>query len=93
LPAVVHHARAETLKLSVEVVTARACAPLPRLLGYGEPFFSRGARGLFLKGSEVDNEIVEARKLWRFHSSTVVSLSDPRGRLLSIEELGRATGR
>ena len=89
LPAVVHHARAEALKLDVEMVTARACAPLDRLLGYAQPYFERGARGLFLKGSEVETEIVEARKTWRFRAETNVSLSDPRGRLLWIEELAR----
>jgi 16S rRNA (guanine527-N7)-methyltransferase len=92
LPAVVHNARAESLALKVEVVTARACAPLDRLLGYARPFFERGARGLFLKGGEVAAEIAEARKAWRFEAETFESLSDPRGRVLSIEGLARAKG-
>jgi 16S rRNA (guanine527-N7)-methyltransferase len=90
LPAVVHNARAESLALEVETVTARACAPLTRLLGYAEPYLARGARGLFLKGAEIESEIAEARKTWRFRATRDISLSDPRGRLLSIEELGRA---
>jgi 16S rRNA (guanine527-N7)-methyltransferase len=89
LPAVVHNARAESLALDVEVVTARACAPLDRLLGFARPYLARGARGLFLKGGEVDAEIAEAHRHWRFRAATVPSLSDPRGRLLSIEELVR----
>jgi 16S rRNA (guanine527-N7)-methyltransferase len=93
LPAVVHHARAETLALKVQTVTARACAPLERLLAYAEPFFARGARGLFLKGAEVEREIAEARSAWSFAATTRVSLSDPRGRLLSIEELARVQRR
>ncbi len=90
LPAVVHHGRAEALKLNVEMVTARACAPLERLLGYAEPYFARGGRGLFLKGADVDSEILQARKSWGFVSETTGSLSDPRGRLLFIEELRHA---
>lgn len=90
LPAVVHNARAESLDLKVEVVTARACAPLDRLLTYARPYLARGARGLFLKGAEVEAEIAEARRSWRFKARTTPSLSDPRGRLLSIEELVRA---
>jgi 16S rRNA (guanine527-N7)-methyltransferase len=90
LPAQVHNARAEALNLEVEMVTARACAPLDRLLGYARPYFARGARGLFLKGAGVDEEIVQARKAWRFRCETWPSLSDERGRLLSIEELARA---
>ncbi len=90
LPAEIHNARAESLKLQVEVVTARACAPLSRLLGFAEPFFARGARGLFLKGQEVDAELAEARRLWRFEAQTFASLSDSRGRVLSVTELARA---
>jgi 16S rRNA (guanine527-N7)-methyltransferase len=89
LPAVVHHARAESLELKVEMVTARACAPLDRLLTYARPYLARGAQGLFLKGAEVEAEIAEARRSWRFKARTTPSLSDPRGRLLSIEELVR----
>ena len=89
LPAMVHNVRAESLELKVEMVTARACAPLARLLTFARPYFARGARGLFLKGAEVDAEIAEARRNWRFKARTTPSLSDPRGRLLSIEELVR----
>lgn len=90
LPAQVHNARAEDVKLKVDVVTARAVAPLTRLLGYASPFFARGARGLFLKGQDWETEIAEARQSWRFDVDVLPSLSDPRGRLLSIERLSRA---
>ena len=87
LPATLHHGRAEAVSVSVQVVTARACAPLPRLLDFAQPFFARGARGLFLKGQDVDNEIQDARKRWGFSCRTLESLSDPRGRLLAVEGL------
>jgi 16S rRNA (guanine527-N7)-methyltransferase len=87
LPVTLHHGRAEAMSIAVDVVTARACAPLPKLLGFAQPFFAHGARGLFLKGQDVENEIREARKLWRFSWRTVESLSDPRGRLLAVEGL------
>jgi len=93
LPVTLHHARAESLKLRVEVVTARACAPLTRLLGFAQPYMARGARGLFLKGQEVDAELAAARAAWRFHAETHDSLSDARGRVLSVTELTRATNR
>jgi 16S rRNA (guanine527-N7)-methyltransferase len=89
LPAVVHNARAESLALKVEMVTARACARLDRLLTFAQPYLARGARGLFLKGAEAKSEIVEARRHWRFKVHAIPSLSDARGRLLSIEELVR----
>ncbi len=90
LPATVHNARAESLKLSVDVVTARACAPLERLLGFSQSFFDRGARGLFLKGADVQSEIVAARKRWRFEPNLRDSLSDPRGRLVAIPRIAAA---
>ncbi len=93
LPATVHHARAEILELSVEAVTARACAPLTRLLGFARPYMERGARGLFLKGREVEAEIAAARAAWRFRAQAHASLSDPRGRVLVVTELARAASR
>jgi len=90
LPCTVHQARAEALRLDVEIVTARACAPLERLLGYAQPYFARGARGLFLKGEGVEGEISAARAHWRFDAEVGMSLSDQRGRVLSIGRLARA---
>jgi 16S rRNA (guanine527-N7)-methyltransferase len=87
LPVVLHHARAENLSMPVEVVTARACAPLIRLLGFARPYLELGARGLFLKGAEVEAEICEARKAWRFSWRVDTSLSDRRGRILAVEGL------
>ncbi len=87
LPAILHHARAEDLDLKAEVVTARACAPLTRLLGYARPYLDRGARGLFLKGREVEAEVAEASRTWRFTWRSHSSLSDLRGRILAVEGL------
>ncbi len=90
LPAQVVNARAEDVKLKVDLVTARAVAPLTRLLGYAQPYMARGARALFLKGQDAEAEIAEARAAWRFDVDILPSHSDPRGRILSIERLSRA---
>ncbi|MET0274670.1 MAG: 16S rRNA (guanine(527)-N(7))-methyltransferase RsmG [Phenylobacterium sp.] len=90
LPATVRHARAEDLKLTVEIVTARACAPLWRLLGYARPYLQAGAVGLFLKGQDVPAEMEEAAAHWEFEADIVPSLSDPRGRIVRVRSLGRA---
>jgi 16S rRNA (guanine527-N7)-methyltransferase len=90
LPASVHRARAESLKLTgIEVVTARACAPLSRLLGYAAPAMRGRTRGLFLKGRDVDAEIAEARRNWRFEVALIPSMSDPSGRVVRVEALAR----
>jgi 16S rRNA (guanine527-N7)-methyltransferase len=91
LPATVHNTRAEDLTLSVDVVTARACAPLPRLLGYAQPYFRKGATGLFLKGQDVASEIEEATRYWVFKADSLPSLSDPRGHVLRVRNLRART--
>ena len=90
LPASVRHDRAENLDLAVDIVTARACAPLWRLLGYARPYFKRGALGLFLKGQDVASELEEATRYWEYEADIVASLSDPRGRIVRVRRLGRA---
>jgi len=91
LPVVIHHARSETTSApsGLEVVTARACAPLPRLFDFTAHFFAAGARGLFLKGRDVESELTEARRRWTFQARSIPSQSDSAGRLLRIEGLLR----
>ena len=89
LPAQIHNARAEDLGIRVDIVTARACAPLPRLLGYAEPYLKRGATGLFLKGQDVVAELTEATKYWKFEAELSVSSSHPDGRVLQVKGLSR----
>jgi 16S rRNA (guanine527-N7)-methyltransferase len=89
LPATVHNMRAEEGKIAVQVVTARAVAALPKLLGFAEPYLKRGARGLFLKGQAAEAELAEARQGWRLDAELVQSLSDPDGRIVDIRSAKR----
>ena len=87
LPALVHHARAEDLDMSVDVVAARACAPLVRLFGYAQPYLKRGAVGLFLKGQDVVAELEAATISWRFEADLIDSLSHTDGHIVCIRKL------
>jgi 16S rRNA (guanine527-N7)-methyltransferase len=87
LPAEIHNARAEELDLKVDVVTARACAPMVRLLGYAQPYLKRGAVAWFLKGQDVASELAEAATYWKFESTLRSSLSDPRGQIVQVKGL------
>jgi len=89
LRATVVNGRAEEQRIKVDVVTARALAPMDRLLGYAQPYLQRGAQGLFLKGEKAEVELIEARKVWQFDSTLSVSRSDPRGRIVSVRSLRR----
>jgi 16S rRNA (guanine527-N7)-methyltransferase len=74
---------------TVDVVTARACAPLDRLLGLAEPFLASGSECLFLKGERVEEELTLARKRWTMTSSLHQSRSDPRGVVLRLQQVAR----
>lgn len=69
-----------------DVVTARALAPLPRLMGYAKPILDRGAQGLFLKGADIDSELAATNALngGAYQVDVLESISDPRGRVLRI---------
>ena len=73
----------------VDVVTARACAPLDRLLGLAERFLSPGSECLFLKGERVEEELTLARKHWTMTESAYQSRSDPRGVVLRLQQVAR----
>ena len=93
LRATVVNGRAEDQRIKVDVVTARAVAPMNRLLGYAQPYMQRGAEGLFLKGEKVEVELIDALKVWQFDSDLSVSRSDPRGRIVSVRSLRRVQNR
>jgi 16S rRNA (guanine527-N7)-methyltransferase len=73
-----------------EVVTARAFAPLPRIIASAKPILDRGAKGLFLKGADYRAELAAAaHEGWRLKVSAIESLSDREGRILRIEGVAR----
>lgn len=86
-PARVHCGRAESLELIADVVTARAVAPLDKLLGLAHPFFGPQSIGLFLKGKSLNDELTLATKSWKLDSTPVPSRSDPSGTVLRVTGL------
>jgi len=88
----VHHSRIEDappIVGSVEVVTARALAPLPKLLGLASPWLCAGARALFHKGRDYRSEIEESTHDWQFDLVEHRSRIDPEGVILDIRNLRR----
>jgi 16S rRNA (guanine527-N7)-methyltransferase len=89
---VLHEARAEALDpFPVDVVTARACAPLPRLLGLAAPFLrpridgTPGAVGLFLKGKGADRELTDSAERWKMRVERFPSRTDPAAQILRLK--------
>lgn len=70
--------------LKFDVITARGLAPLDRLLDYAEPLIKETSVCLFLKGKEVDKEIAESEKKWKFDLALFQSLTDSSARILKI---------
>jgi 16S rRNA (guanine527-N7)-methyltransferase len=70
-----------------DVVTARACAPLPKLLSYAQSFTGPNSVCLFLKGQNMGSELTEAHKSWKMKARPIPSLTDPSGTILELREL------
>lgn len=77
------------LATQIHMVTARAFAPLPKLLELTEPFLASGAKGVFLKSLDIDVELTTAAKSWNVNFQVRNSLTDPRGRILLIDKAER----
>jgi len=71
-----------------DVVTARALAPLPKLLEYAHKFLRPNGVCLFPKGQNVGPELTEAHKYWNMEISQVTSQTDPSAAIVVVRELG-----
>ena len=72
---------------AIDIVTARALAPLGRLLAEAYPLLKTGAKGLFLKGQDVDAELTEASKCWTIEADLVPSRTNPRSRIVVVNHV------
>jgi len=82
--------RIETVKPHMaDVVTARACAPLDKLLPLAQRFIGPNTLCLFLKGEHAEEELTAARRGWRMSVARHPSRADPRGVILKLEQIIR----
>jgi len=89
-PVVIRNARIEAVPPHiVDVVTARGCAPLDRLLPLAEPFIGPDTVCLFLKGEQAAQELTAASQAWTMDATCHDSRSDPRGVILCLRRVGR----
>jgi 16S rRNA (guanine527-N7)-methyltransferase len=89
LPAQVHWKRIEEFipAFIPDAITARALAPMPKLLALAYPLLKKGGMGLFLKGQDIGVELTEAAKYWNIRHKLVSSRTDERGRIVVVESL------
>ena len=92
---IIHNSRIEKLKfLKPEIITARALAPLKKLIEYIEDYMKEGEslkhkppKLLFLKGKNYKKEILELKKNRNFDISIFPSISDKYGKILYIKNI------
>jgi 16S rRNA (guanine527-N7)-methyltransferase len=89
-PAIVHGERiADFIPRApdrIDAVTARALAPLSKLLTEAYPLLKKGAIGLFPKGQDVEAELTAASKCWSIQATLVPSRTDPRSRIVVVTD-------
>ena len=86
LPVSVESVRAEQIdsRETFDVVTSRALAALPKLLGYGVDFLRPGGHMLLLKGRTFREEMALAAQLFDFDVIVHPSSTDPEAAILEI---------
>lgn len=66
-------------------ITARAFAPLAKILDLAEKFIGSETTFLLLKGRNVSEELTQAHKQWKMGATSHPSQSDPSGWILRLE--------
>lgn len=91
-PARIHACRIEAAPVApARLVTARALAPLRRLLPLAAPLLAPGGICLFPKGRTGAEELTEARRQWQMEVDSMPNRVHPGGVILRIGALQRAT--
>lgn len=72
-----------------DVITARALAPLDRLLGLAAEYMAVDGCALLLKGRDSSREVAEAARHWQFEFELLPSLTDADARIVAIRHLAK----
>lgn len=91
LNATVRQGRAENVgDIKADIVTARALAPLPKLMDFASSWLEKGAIGLFHKGERWNEELTAAASGWTFSSEAIPGGDDGgAGVILKVSEVSR----
>ncbi len=74
-----------------DCVTARALAPLSRLVEIAAPYFASSTLGMFLKGRDVSAELENAARDWQFAFELIPSVTEEAGRVVLLKALNPRT--
>ena len=86
----VHNDRIEAVKLgTAPLITARALAPLPRLIELASRFMAPETIFLAPKGKTADVELTDAQKEWHMRVECTQSTTNPAAFILKMSEVRR----
>lgn len=89
-PVIIHVGRIETLlpqlcqEIRFDVISARALAPMARLIDYARPALEKGAVGLFLKGKALSTELTELAPNNNLTIRVIDSRTEPDGNIVVV---------
>ena len=75
--------------LNADIMSARALAPLERLLEFCDCHLAPGGTAVFPKGARANEELEEARQTWSFDCEALPSATDDAAVILRIGEIQR----
>lgn len=76
--------------LNAAHISARALAPLPRLMPYLDRHMAKDGQAWLMKGEKWQAEVDEARKHWKFNLTSIASSTQPGAAILKIGEVSDA---
>ena len=79
----------EIASLNADILSARALAPLDKLLEFAELHLKKDGFAIFLKGQKYKAEIAESYVRWRYEFEETVSKTNPEGAILKIGGISR----
>ena len=83
----VHAAKVEKIAGRFDAITARAVAPLDRLLAISLHLAHAGTVWALPKGKSANSELAEARRSWQCDARSEVSRTDPDARILVLSKV------
>ncbi len=90
-PVRIHAVRAEQARIeAAPVVTARAVAPLTKLLRLATPLLRADGLAIFPKGRNAEKELTEARRKWHMQVRRIPSRTAREATILMLSEIYRA---
>jgi 16S rRNA (guanine527-N7)-methyltransferase len=83
----------ENVRGQFDVITARAVAPLGRLLGLAHHLAHNGTVWALPKGKNAKSELAEARRSWQCDGRSEASCTDPQAKILVLSKVRAKSNR